>query len=107
MGSRNNRFSSFLPGKLRRAKAYAVGTPISTDSTTTASATCTVVISTSNRLSSCQAVEYHAVVSPAGSQVPNHWVENEFTTTEATTPTRLIRKKMTAPQTIQAPGRPT
>src|SRR5690349_11448386 len=102
IGSRNNTVTSFLPGKFRRASAYAVGTPITTDSTTTATATSNVTTSTSSRFISAHAVEYHDAVSPAGHQVPNHWVANEFTTTDATSPNRLTRKNATAPHTSHA-----
>src|SRR6476469_8637915 len=103
IGSRNNTFTSGLPTKLRRARAYAAGTPSTTDSTTTASDTCNVTSNTSSRFISCQAVAYQDVVSPAGHQVPNHCLENEFTTTEITSANTLSRKNATTPHVRHLP----
>src|SRR5437764_554248 len=104
IGSRKVRYTAFLPGKSRRASTYDAGTPTSTDSATTAAATSRVTRMTRSRPKSVQAWLYHWVVSPWGSQVPNHLVPNEFTTTEPTTPTSRTRNATTAPHTSQAPG---
>src|SRR4051794_25375917 len=104
IGSRKARYTAFLPGKSRRASTYEAGTPTSTDSTTTAAATSRVTTMTRSSPKSAQAWLYHWVVRPCGSQVPNHLVPNELTSTEPTTPTSRTRNATTAPQTSQAPG---
>src|ERR671918_2781902 len=104
IGSRNEKYTSFLPGKLRRASTYDAGTPITTEISTTSSDTCSVTITTSSRPKLRHASAYQFVVNPSGSQVPNQRVPNELTSTDPTTPARLIRKNATAPQTSHAPG---
>src|SRR5882757_5346039 len=94
----------FLPGNVRRASTYAAGTPISTEITTTSSEIRRVTLTTLNSPNSCQAALYQLAVKPSGSQVPNHLVPNELTSTDPTTPNRLIRKNATTAQISQAPG---
>src|SRR5882757_10525534 len=94
----------FLPGNVRRASTYAAGTPISTEITTTSSEIRRVTPTTLNSPNSCQAALYQLAGKPSGSQVPNHLVPNELTSTEPTTPNRFIRKNATTAQISQAPG---
>src|ERR1035437_6145008 len=103
IGRRNRTVIRPFPGKLRRASAYAAGTPMSADTTTTVIATWTVTVSTSDRLNSAHASPYQWVVKPSGTQDPNHVVANDERTTVEISPARLTKKKATRPQTTQPP----
>ncbi len=74
---------------------------------TTASDTSSVTLTTRASPNMCHALAQCSVVKPAGHQVPNHCVENELTSTENTTPARLMKKKISTPQTNHATGRAT
>ena len=69
IGSRKATITSRLPGKVRRASAYAAGTPTSSEITTTASATSSVTTSTPPRSNSRHVVAV-PVRGPAGRQPP-------------------------------------
>src|ERR1035437_7500636 len=103
IGRRKRTVIRALPGKLRRASAYAAGTPMRADTTTTVIATWAVTVSTSDRLNSAQASPYQWVVKPSGIQDPNHVVANDERTTVEIRPARLMKKKATRPQTTQPP----
>src|SRR5256714_4162347 len=100
-GSRKTSITSRLSGNCRRASTYAAGTPASAEMTTTDSDTWSVTISTLPMSKSCHALCQYSTVRPAGHQVPNHWVENESTTTEKTTPARLTKKNASTAQITQ------
>src|ERR1035437_5852726 len=103
IGRRKRTVIRALPGKLRRASAYAAGTPMRADTTTTVIATWAVTVSTSVRLNSAQASPYQWVVKPSGTQDPNHVVANESRMTVEMSAARLTKKKTTRPQTSQPP----
>src|SRR5689334_10741634 len=96
-GSRKTSITSGLSGKSRRASTYAAGTPTTAEMSTTDSDTWSVTIRTSYTPNMCHEVTQCSVVNPAGHQVPNHCVEKELTSTETTTPARLMKKKASAP----------
>src|SRR3954454_6856169 len=102
MGSTNNSSTTRLPGNSLRARAYDAGTPTSSDTATTMTATSRGTSSTEERPKSRQASEYQWNVKPSGSQVPNHRAPKESTTTEATSASRLRKKKPTTAQTSTA-----
>src|SRR5665213_2778959 len=103
MGSKKRRVTRGLPGKLRRARAYAAGTPIKAETTTTVIATWAVTVSTLVRSNSAQASPYQWVVKPSGTQDPNHVVANESRMTVEMSAARLTKKKTTRPQTSPPP----
>src|SRR4051794_36267158 len=104
IGSRNVRYTKRLPGKFFRASTYAAGAPTSTDSTTTSADTSSVTTMTWNNVNSCHASPYHWVVKPLGNQVSNHFLPNELTSTDSTTPARLTKKNTTTAQITQPNG---
>src|SRR5690606_9969532 len=101
---RNSRLTSCLPGNDLRASTYAAGMPITSETTTVIAATPSVTPITCARPKRSQDSEYHWAVQPSGSQVLNHCLPNESTITEMITPTSMMKKITTPPQTSQADG---
>src|SRR5450830_1135015 len=103
IGSRNRTVTRRLPGKSRRARAYAAGTPMRAEMATTAIATWAVTSRTLDRSNSAQASPYQWMVKSSGNHDPNHVVANESRTTVEMSANRVMKKRATRPQTSQTP----
>ena len=86
-----------MPTKLRRASVYAAGTPISSESRTTARTTSTVTMSTEPSWNSFHAEVYQLVVQPSGNQVPSQRLAKELVATEATISPTLTTNSVMMP----------
>src|SRR5664280_3114317 len=103
IGRRNRTVTMRLPGKSRRARAYAAGTPMRVEIATTATATCPVTSSTFARSNSAQASPYQWVVKSSGSHDPNHVVAIESRKTVKISANMATKKTAIMPQTSQPP----